>query len=149
VTDVVAQYIPGVTYGVDTIVTYYFWNDQSKEPIAVCYTDRSQLRVTGVQFKNIQASTSRRTWDRTSSNLDLFPNPSGSFLHIRTGNLPAGEYRVSIHNLLGQEVIRKDYPLDSGTQQLTVGTNQLLSGTYLCILSSVRGPIAHARFVKE
>jgi hypothetical protein len=52
VTDTANQYL-GLGLGVDTTVTYHFLNDQSKEPIAICTTDNSQLRVISVQYKDL------------------------------------------------------------------------------------------------
>lgn len=52
VTDVAVQYL-GLDLGVDTIVTFQFLNDQSKEPIAICTTDNTQLRVVRVRYKDL------------------------------------------------------------------------------------------------
>ena len=149
VTDVVAQYIPGVTYGVDTIVTYYFWNDQSKEPIAVCYTDRSQLRIIKVQYKNVQVPTSAIKKNLLSQTLSMFPNPAREVLHICTVDLRRDDYRLTVHDLLGRQLLTSTYRQISGRKDLTIETNTLLSGTYFCTLSNATGTIGHARFVKE
>lgn len=55
VTDEANQYL-GLGLGVDTTVTFQFLSNQSKEPIAVCTTDNSQLLVVNVQYKNITAA---------------------------------------------------------------------------------------------
>lgn len=54
VTDVAIQYL-GLDLGVDTTVTYQFLSNQSKEPIAVCTTDNSQLLVVNVRYKNVSS----------------------------------------------------------------------------------------------
>ncbi len=56
ITDVAIQYL-GLDLGVDTIVTYQFLSNQSKEPIAVCTTNNTQLQVVNVQYKDISSGT--------------------------------------------------------------------------------------------
>jgi hypothetical protein len=57
VTDVAIQYLGITTLGVDTLVSFHFLNDQSKEAIAICKTDNSQLQVTSVQYKFVSTPT--------------------------------------------------------------------------------------------
>jgi hypothetical protein len=39
--------------GTDTITTFHFLNNESKEPIAICTLNTAQNQVTGVQYKAV------------------------------------------------------------------------------------------------
>ncbi|MCB9303325.1 MAG: HYR domain-containing protein [Lewinellaceae bacterium] len=78
VTDVAIQYL-GLDLGVDTTVTYQFLSNQSKEPIAVCTTDNSQLLVVNVQYKNITAAPPNCANDTVSPTISC---PGGQTLAL-------------------------------------------------------------------
>lgn len=149
VTDLTLTYYPTAYLGVDTLVTYYFWSNQSKEPIAICFTDNSQLRVVKVQYKNIQASTTALKKEELAIPVSVYPNPAGEVLHLRTGDLALDNYRLSVYDLLGREIVHKEYDQLSGHADLTVRMDAWTSGTYFCTLSNTHGLIGQVRFMKE
>ncbi|HMQ59570.1 MAG TPA: T9SS type A sorting domain-containing protein [Flavilitoribacter sp.] len=53
ITDIAIQYWQISTVGVDTLVSFHYLNDQSKEPIAVVTLNNTQSEVVSVQYKNV------------------------------------------------------------------------------------------------
>lgn len=54
VTDVFIQFVGANFLGVDTLVSHNFYNDVSKEPIAVVDLDRNQVTPVRATYKNVQ-----------------------------------------------------------------------------------------------
>ena len=149
ITDLAVQYLQLPTLGVDTTVTYYFWNDQSKEPIAICTTDNSQLLVVNVQYKNVDLTSGINKVEQEVADLNLFPNPAEDVLQIRASNLDGGDYTVQIFNLLGQEMYGRSRNIASGPLEETLDVSSLEKGLYVCKLSNGNGQTGQAFFVKQ
>lgn len=93
VTDLAIQYV-GFAGGVDTLVSYSFYNNMSKEPVALCRTDNSQLLVTQVEFKDL--------------------NPA--CLHVTSNlNTGTGSLRQAFACSLAGDTIRFDAPVFNQT----------------------------------
>lgn len=149
VTDVAIQYLQ-LDLGVDTTVAFHFLNDQSKEPIAVCTTDNSQLLVASVQYKNTEIPSGVKTVEQGVAKLSVFPNPANGVLQIHTSTLAGSDYTtVQIYSMLGHEVYRKTFPGASGPLNGELDIAGLEKGLYLCQLSNSSGQRGQALFVKQ
>jgi FlgD Ig-like domain len=95
--------------GVDTVITYHFYNDVEKTPIAIVNTGSDGLRVQQVDFKyNLPTTTDRERPENglpdTYALLSNFPNP---FTRQTTLVYEAGEggtVRLEIYNVLGERL---------------------------------------------
>ncbi|MCB9284686.1 MAG: T9SS type A sorting domain-containing protein [Lewinellaceae bacterium] len=149
VTDIAIQYLQLSPLGVDTTVTYYFLNDQSKEPIAICTTDNTQLQVVTVQYKNVDIPSGVNKVEPAVAGLEVFPNPAGDILQIRASNLEKGDYLVVIYSMVGPEVYRKSITSAPGQLEEVLDIAGLEKGMYVCQLSNGKGQMEQAVFVKQ
>jgi carboxypeptidase T len=79
---------------------------------------------------NVLQNNTLKTNDSLVSQFGIYPNPTSSFLNINTTK---SEYIISIYNLQGQLILKKDN--NSGFQK--IDTENLSSGMYLIELKSV------------
>lgn len=150
VTDVAIQALQlGSGLGVDTTVSYHFLNDQSKAAIAIVTTDNSQLRVVGVQYKDLGVSTGTNHVEQAIADLAVFPNPADEVLHLRAGGLSGGDYTVFIYTLLGQEVYRKSGVKAAGALEENLEIGRLEKGVYVCQIFHADGSMGRAIFFKH
>lgn len=148
VTDLAGQFIGLNGLGVDTSVVYSFLSNESKEPIAVCETDSTQLQVVSVQFKNVDRTTGIYYSPRDLEPLVLFPNPVSDMLNIRKGQWTNGEHRVVISSLLGQELISAERDL-YGNADVSVDVSGLPPGVYHCRLYQEDRLVGSKLFIRQ
>ncbi|MEZ4894144.1 MAG: hypothetical protein R2778_14160 [Saprospiraceae bacterium] len=67
--------------GTDTITTFHFLNDVSKEEIAICTLNTGQNTVTGVQYKavNVPSRVNAALLDR---GVLIYPNPAHDMVYV-------------------------------------------------------------------
>jgi hypothetical protein len=59
----------------------------------------------------------------------IFPNPAIDFIHVRVDELPASKVKLSLHNIIGNEVEIETEIVDE--HELRVKVKDLASGYYL------------------
>ena len=92
--------------GVDTSVTYTFYNDHSKEPIAIVTMDNNQAFATKIVFKNTappMVSVSEGVVQKPG--VRITPNPVSDEAVLAFHNLIPAEYRMVIFDQLGRVVM--------------------------------------------
>jgi len=82
--------------------------------------------------------------------LSVFPMPAHTQLTIPTESIKDGQYRLAIHNGLGQAFVRKENLYLSPAQDHSVDLSQLPAGSYWITLASRSTPLRYytAYFVK-
>ncbi len=85
--------------------------------------------------------TTLGTADFEVSKVKLYPNPASNVLNIESALTIE---KVSVYNLLGQEVISKN----TNTQIVTVDVTGLQVGVYI-VKTSINGDVSSTRFIKE
>lgn len=117
--------------------TYYFWSNDALEPIATVATNPANDTPESVDFK---VTDLKEIPNLNSSKPDIFayPNPAIVSIRLEFFNLPAGEYELSIYNLLGTPLIKKKYFV-SGNRTEKLDISELRKGTYLYNLKDERG----------
>lgn len=124
--------------GLDTVVTYTFMSDVSKEPIAVV-TPNQQGSFTRVDFKADSRITSVRPVQNTDRvNIHATPNPTLGPCTFSFENLPIGEYSLQIINILGSKIWEKPFE-GAGDISFMEDLSGLRKGTYLYSLKSHTG----------
>lgn len=133
--------------GTDTITTFHFLNDVSKEAIAVCTLNTAQNMVTGVQYKalNIPTATFTPSFDES---LLVWPNPVQDMLHVRFANDAKATFQVKLTNELGNPVLVQMVELSATENVIDVQVSNLPSGIYELILRRDGIPVGQARVVK-
>lgn len=136
--------IPGFDQlGTLSNVSYRFYSDEHKEPIAVVNTD-SLENPTSIQYRRGTIIVNNEEITSAPPEIIAFPNPTTSNVTFQTKHLPAGEYQLNIFNILGKRLFNQAYALD-GNQQIPLDLNAFAKGTYLYNLTNSKGEIINTR----
>lgn len=129
VTDIIGETLPGV-FGVDTLVSYHFFSEDSKEAIAIVNVDETNT-ATNVTFKSIENTiTNVVNVNNTKADIIAYPNPAIDSARFTFTNLEKGVYTLKFYNILGMTIWKKDYPVH-GNKTVVIDLNDLRKGTYL------------------
>lgn len=110
-------------------------------------SDFAQFVITSdlgtVYYDNVylHKNTTLGTDEFEVSNVELYPNPASNVLNIESKSTIE---RVSVYNLLGQEVISRT----PNTESVTLDVASLQVGVYV-VKTSIDGNISSTRFIKE
>ena len=137
----VTEFLGGGFLGTDTLTTYVFVNDQEKENIAVVTVtnddDETPLTVT---YKSNDVITNVQYVNTGRADLFAYPNPAINNVRINFLNITPGNYTFRIFNILGKEVVNKEYQI-SGDRTVGIDIDTLQKGTYLYNLTDAKGKI--------
>ena len=147
ITDVAIQSLGLTTLGVDTTVTYNFYNNVSKEPIAIVTLANDQATPVLVQYKSNALTTDVRQLEQENLEFSAFPNPAFGNMNLLFNNINPGRYALKIYNSLGAEVWRKSYQITGNQFNIEVDISQLETGTYFCRWLDNRGVTLAAKQV--
>jgi hypothetical protein len=133
--------------GTDTITTFHFLNDLSKEAIAVCTLNTAQNTVTGVQYKalNIPVATFTPSFDES---LLAYPNPVQDVLYVRFTSDARATFQIKMINEYGNPVLVQTVELSATENVIAVPVSNLPSGIYELMLQRDRMTLGRARVVK-
>lgn len=126
-------------FGVDTTVTYHYFNDLAKEEIAALTFNNAQNDVIAVVYKNTADITSVDEASKaTEQNLTLYPNPARSTVTISCSAVAPQMYILKIYNGQGSLVMEETHLMtDDNTFQVALLPS--MNGQYLCRLEDVKG----------
>ena len=139
ITNVAIEFLRLESLGKDTLVTYHFWSNEAKEPIAVCTMDNQEEQVVSVQFKANDMTTDVAAVELEDLGFRIFPNPARDFVTIRMNELSRGDYILKIHNALGEEVLRRIFTASGGQFEEKLSVANLGGGIYSCQLADDQG----------
>ncbi|MBK8706350.1 MAG: T9SS type A sorting domain-containing protein [Saprospiraceae bacterium] len=134
--------VPGL--GVDTLVRYYYFNDEEKEPIAIATVNNEQNAVTSVEFKANNTTTPVHNAGNPRPGIYAYPNPAMVNVRFDFVNLPEGNYNLQFYDLLGKEVLHRRYAIH-GNQTEKMDVSSLRPGVYLCSVTNNKGKIVATR----
>lgn len=125
--------------GTDTIVRYKYLNNKEKEEIAVLELNNEQSAVRSVLYKNNLSTTPLQSQKKNDlPEIRAFPNPSKSRANFDCSELPEGEYRLLIYDLIGKECLARSYRL-TGSKSINLDLALFKTGTYLFGLEDQKG----------
>lgn len=133
---------PGL--GVDTTVTYHFYNNVAKEPIAVVTLDNGQSQAIQVVYKNVEVTTS--VGDKPTPNdpvIWAYPNPATDYVCFECFNLPADTYALRLFDVTGRAVWSNTNLLPRN-RSIRVELEHLEKGIYFYRLEDLKGRIVGA-----
>lgn len=127
--------------GTDTITTHHYFNDLSKEEIAVLTFNNAQNAVTSVVYKNTTSITSVvEAPGGALSRLQIYPNPAVSTVTISCTDAPSGVYTLKIFNSLGRVTKEIRHLLTENTP-IQVVLPAGMNGLYFCRLEDENGRV--------
>lgn len=129
--------------GTDTITTFHFLNDQSKEPIAICTLNTEQNQVTGVQYKDLSLPTSTFS-PMLNTGLSTYPNPVENTLHVHFTTDEKGTYHLRLIGLNGQSVHEQTVEVND----ISIPVSHLPPGIYELVLLRDGVMVGRGRVVK-
>lgn len=138
VTNLALENLPIEEIGRDTIVTYTFWSNEAKEPIALITAEADGETIVSVEYKSNNPVTPVIDITNKSPQVFVYPNPAIVNTRFEFANVPKGNYQLAIYNLAGQQVWAKrlfinDYLLEK------VNVTSLRKGIYLYALTDEQG----------
>lgn len=133
VTDIVEEQFPGFGAGnMDTIVSYYYFSEGVKEPIAVVSVDDRDTPQR-VEFKDMQMTASSDPYRMEDIDITASPNPGMGLVEFRISGAPLGRYKIKVRNIIGQPLWEKEV-LMKGSENVQVDLTHLKRGTYFYTL---------------
>jgi hypothetical protein len=149
--DITALILTGQQRPRDTTIRYYFWNNLSKEPIAVLTTDAADS-VVAAQYKYLKINTSVKNvvYTEGSPSLSIFPNPTTTdvFFDIKISNAK-GDFSLNILDNLGRLLVQKSIK-NEPEQRVQVAVSTFPNGIYRACLVDENGNLCTVQsFVKN
>ncbi|MCO6491960.1 MAG: T9SS type A sorting domain-containing protein [Phaeodactylibacter sp.] len=138
ITDIAIQALGLPQLGALTTVSYYYFSNEAVEPIALVVANEDESQVLRVEYKANNITTNVQSADALKPGVWAFPNPAIVNVRFEFTNLPAGRYKLKIHNILGVEEWRKSYYIN-GSHTEKVDISALRKGTYLYSLVDEQG----------
>jgi hypothetical protein len=93
-------------------------------------TDSSMVSISNVGIRELQSL----------SQLELYPNPNNGDFKLKITSTKASETRISLLNMLGQEVWTDNKTLSVGSQEMDLTTN-VAAGVYVLRLNNEDGQV--------
>jgi len=137
----VTEFLGGDLIGPDTITTYVFANNIEKENIAEVTVTNDDLETPiSVTYKSNDVITNVRYVNTGRADIFAYPNPAINDVRINFLNITPGNYTFRIFNILGKEVVNKQYNIN-GDHTIGIDIDTLQKGTYLYNLTNAKGKV--------
>lgn len=134
--------------GTDTLTTFHFLNDVSKEAIAICTLNTAQNTVTGVQYKVQPTATATQT-PVVFGQLETYPNPVQNSLNVRfPGDETDSDVQLILINTEGKQVLQKQVPSGTTERDIQIQVSHLAPGVYTLVLQCKGVVLGRGRVVK-
>ncbi|MCB9307339.1 MAG: T9SS type A sorting domain-containing protein [Lewinellaceae bacterium] len=133
--------------GTDTITTFHFLDDVSKEAIAICTLNTGQNTVTGVQYKAVNAPVATFT-PALDGELFAYPNPVGHTLYVHFASDATAAVQLRLVNAQGRSVLEQTVEARPGENDLSIPVADLAPGVYALILQRNGVVVGRARVIK-
>lgn len=133
--------------GTDTITTFHFLNNVSKEAIAICTLNTAQNAVTGVQYKAINTPTPTFT---PSLNLSLwaYPNPVQNTLFVHFTTDAGAVDQLRLINVQGNVVLEQTVEASTAENGISISVANVPPGIYTLILQRNGISVGRASVIK-
>lgn len=133
--------------GTDTVTTFHFLNDVSKEAIAICTLNKAQNTVTGVQYKTLPPPTAAFT-PTPAESLLAYPNPLQHTLYLHFANPTNEASQVRLINVHGSTVLEQTVETNTAEHDIALSVGHLPPGIYEVVLLGNGGAVGRTRVVK-
>ena len=109
ITDIAIEGLGITQLGTQTTVNYYYFSNELIEPVALVVANEDETEVQRVEYKANDIASNIQNVEALKPGVWAFPNPAIVNVRFEFTNLPAGRYKLKIHNILGIEEWRKSY----------------------------------------
>ncbi|MBK8968688.1 MAG: T9SS type A sorting domain-containing protein [Lewinellaceae bacterium] len=133
--------------GTDTITTFHFLNDLSKEAIAICTLNTAQNMVTGVQYKNLSTPSATYT-PALNTEMVTYPNPVHNTLYVHFTNETGATYQFQLLNAQGRLILEQTVAKSETLRDIALPVANLAPGIYTLILQRNGIPVDQSTVVK-
>ena len=133
--------------GTDTITTFHFLNDVSKEAIAICTLNTAQNQVTGVQYKALPPPVATFT-PTFNESLIAYPNPVQHTLYVQFTTGAWATYQLRLINAQGRIILEQTVEASTAKNDMAIPVANLTPGIYEVILLRNGVDIGLTRIVK-
>lgn len=117
--------------GTDTITTFHFLNNVSKETIAVCTLNTRQNAVTRVQYKVVSPSVGTGNVVSDQEHFRLYPNPAQHSVTLQWELPETADVRIVVSDVTGRPLhTLLDERIPAGPQLTVHPLSQVPSGLY-------------------
>ncbi|MBK8558140.1 MAG: T9SS type A sorting domain-containing protein [Lewinellaceae bacterium] len=133
--------------GTDTITTFHFLNDVSKEAIAICTLNTSQNQVLDVQYKVMPPPAA--TYTPAVYEVSTYPNPVQHTLFVHFTDDATAAYQLQLINVQGRMVLEKTVTAAASEHDVSLPVAALPPGVYELVLQRNGVLVGRARVVKN
>ncbi|MCB9285382.1 MAG: T9SS type A sorting domain-containing protein [Lewinellaceae bacterium] len=133
--------------GTDTITTFHFLNNMSKEAIAICKLNTAQNTVTGVQYKDMPPPTAAFA-PVSNKALSTYPNPVENVLNVHLATGEQATYRLRLITLHGNAVLEQTIQASAKENDISIPVYNLPPGIYELLIEQDGAIIGRTRVVK-
>ena len=117
--------------GTDTVTTFHFLNNASKETIAICTLNTAQNTVVSVQYKVVSPPTGTDNIAPNDAQFSLYPNPARHAVTLRRELPEAADVRIVVRDAAGRWLhTLLDERVPAGAQQTLHPLPRLPSGVH-------------------
>lgn len=110
--------LPDAGLGRDTTLTYNFFSNSAKEPIAVVFADHITGEVLNVQYKFNGIIADADDLAAVQPGLALWPNPASDRVRVEISAIPAGRYFFQLFSINGRLLQR--HAFNAGGEAVTI-----------------------------
>ncbi len=136
--------VPPEFFGPARTITYYFFNDKVKEPVAIVATEKEGTLPVSVEYKSRGLVTDIRDQAGLKPGVFAYPNPAITQIRFDFKDLKPDTYTLTIYNVLGQPLWKRSYQIRHD-QTEKVNLSRFNKGTYLYSLEDSKGKVVTAR----
>jgi len=131
-------------FGEHLFLTYAFYQEADNQPLMQIIMKADNHGVDRVIYQALDPEGTVQEVQAIQPGVYAYPNPAIVNVRFEFSNLPAGEYQLSILNVLGIEIWSKNYFIEQDWAE-KVDVSFLKKGTYLYKLSHKDGKIITTR----
>jgi hypothetical protein len=135
----------GAIFPSDTTITFGFFNDVVKEPIAVVTTDSTGLNAVQIEYKDNGVTSAVNPITGKTVHVSISPNPALDEVRIQSENTLPGRHFFHLYNLSGKLAMIQEIQ----SEQDMISINGLNEGLYTYLLINEKGEtISSGKLVK-
>ena len=118
--------------------THLFYNDNSKEEIAVFILNEGDT-ITTLQYKANDIRTNTILIHPGKQDIIAYPNPTFGEIKFELLNFSPGKYKLEVYNIIGKKLWSSYYYVDNYSRAIRENFSFLKKGTYLYSIIDEKG----------